>query len=216
MKTPARGNSARSTTALLVILAVIAWGVIRASPASAHARFARVSEHPIMRPTPTGYDRLAITSPSVAKVDGVYYMVYAGWRVKTFQLLGATSRDGVHWTKRATPVLEPSPTQRWMKAGVAEAELRRGSDGTWYVFFTGLGSHDSRAIGIARSTGGPFGPYVANPSPIIQRTGDYPKAIAPSVAIDPFGDGRAILYYSYTDEGEGTWGLRAATAHEPF
>jgi hypothetical protein len=199
-----------------VVLSLVVASMLGATPAGAHASFVRLYDDPIMQPTLTGYEKLAITSPSVVVVDGVYHMVYAGFRLKTVQLLGATSPDGVHWTKRTAPVLEPSSKRTWMNMGVAEAELRRGSDGAFYLFFTGLGPRENRSIGIARSTGGPFGPWVVNPEPIVQRSGEFPKAIAPSVAINPFGDGRAFVYYSVTDESEGVWGLRAAMATEPF
>ncbi len=200
----------------VIVLGLVVAMMLGTTPSSAHAMFVRIHDDPIMTPTLTGHDKLAITSPSVVVVDGIYHMVYAGFRLRTVQLLGATSRDGVHWTKRAAPVLEPSSKRRWMNMGVAEAELRRGSEGVFYLFFTGLGPRESRSIGIARSTGGPFGPWVVNPKPIVRRTGEFPKAIAPSVAVDPFGDGRAFLYYSVTDESEGVWGLRAVTATEPF
>jgi hypothetical protein len=200
----------------VIVLGVVVAMMLGTAPASAHAKFVRLYDGPIMTPTLTGYDKLAITSPSVVVVDGIYHMLYAGFRLRTVQLLGATSRDGVHWIKRAAPVLEPSSKRRWMNMGVAEAELRRGSDGVFYLFFTGLGPRESRAIGIARSTGGPFGPWVVNPKPIVRRSGEFPKAIAPSVAVNPFGDGRAFLYYSVTDDSEGVWGLRVATASEPF
>ena len=200
----------------MALVGLVLASVFNASPAYAHATFVRLYQDPIMTPTPTSPDKLAITSPSVVRVGGTFYMVYAGFGLRTVRLLGATSRDGVTWTKRAAPVLEPFGGKPWMNMGVAEAELRRGSDGIFYLFFTGLGPNDTRAIGIARSTGGPFGPWVVNPNPIVQRSGEFPKAIAPSAAINPFGDGKAFLYYSVTDESEGVWGLRAATTHEPF
>jgi hypothetical protein len=203
-------------TMVTALLALVLGSAFAATPAEAHASFVREYQDPIMTPSLTGYDKLAITSPSIVVIDGVYHMVYAGFRLRTVQLLGATSRDGVTWTKRETPVLEPNPSRRWMNMGVAEAEVRLGSDGVYYLFFTGLGPDDARAIGIARSTGGPFGPWVVRPTPIVQRSGEFPKAIAPSVTINPFGNGRSVLYYSYTDQGEGTWGLRAVTAREPF
>ncbi|MFN2591053.1 MAG: hypothetical protein ABR518_09825 [Actinomycetota bacterium] len=206
----------RRATVLGAVVGMMAAFIVTATPAQAHADFVRMFDEPIMTPSLRGYDKLAITSPSVVRLDGVYHMVYAGFRLRTVQLLGATSTDGIRWTKRRDPVLEPDSDRRWMNMGVAEAELRRGSDGVFYLFFTGLGPNDARAIGIARSTGGPFGPWVVNPKPIVQRSGEFPKAIAPSVAVDPFGDGRALLYYSYTDQGEGVWGLRVATAREPF
>lgn len=200
----------------LILGGLLVASVITAPPSYAHATFTRVYDHPIMTPTLTSKDRLAITSPSVVRLGGLYYMIYAGFGLRTVRLLGATSPDGVTWTKRAAPILEPFGGQPWMNMGVAEAELRRGSDGVFYLFFTGLGPNETRAIGVARSTGGPFGPWVVNPNPIVQRSGEFPKAIAPSAVINPFGDGRILLYYSATDEGEGTWSIRMVTAQEPL
>lgn len=97
-------------------------------------------------------DRHAMTSPGVVYDDGTYYMIYAGWNVTDnwtgenagIRILGATSSDGINWTKLDEPLI--LPTEVPYNPDINEATLLKSDDGIWYIIFS-TGS----SIGIARA-----------------------------------------------------------------
>lgn len=97
-------------------------------------------------------DRHAMTSPGVVYENGLYYMIYAGWNVTDnwtgpnagIRILGATSQDGLNWTKLPTPLIEP--TEVTYSNDINEASLIRSDDGYWYIPFSTASS-----IGLARA-----------------------------------------------------------------
>jgi hypothetical protein len=73
---------------------------------------------PVMTATPKPYDGMANGDPSVVLRDGVYYMALSsvgfdarkdpqgrGHLYNVSCILGATSKDGIHWTKTHAPIL---------------------------------------------------------------------------------------------------------------
>src|SRR5688572_8818358 len=90
--------------------------------------FERPGTEPVLVPTPDAYDRDATFSPVVIESEGMLYMLYAGHCALRLddipagrepRILGATSTDGVNWTKHATPVFEPDRSVEWRALGVA-------------------------------------------------------------------------------------------------
>ena len=86
-------------------------------------------------------------------------------------------------------------------SSVGEASLLAGPDQTHYLFYSGFREGEGAAsIGWAKSTDGPFGPYVRNRRPIIQSVaGSYDEddVIAPSV----LADGHNVrMWYTALDE----------------
>jgi len=177
--------------------------------------FAKDLANPIVTRTDGGYDFNLIASPTIVKEGGAYYMVYCGHRYKGgengpgVRLLGATSKDGIHWTKSDKPVLERNKDIAWMNEGVGEPALVKGPDNKFYLFFTGLGPTDvpveclivnqggGRVIGVAQGDT-PFGPWVVNPNPIVLQTPysfDESAAIAPDVLIE--GDTVRMWYMGF-------------------
>ena len=153
--------------------------------------FARVSKKPILDPSPGGHDCDAIYSAVIFPDGDQLGMVYVGHAYTNKSgpagvfLLGATSKDGMKWTKRAEPVLAPMPKLPWTKDGVAEPALLKGPDGAWYLFFTGL-KDEERVIGVARGKS-PYGPWEINPAPIVAPstgTFDEHQALAPAVLVE--------------------------------
>ncbi len=113
-------------------------------------------DHPILaRDTSNDHsnDRHAITSPGVVYHDDMFYMIYAGWNVTDdwtganagIRIMGATSSDGINWSKLSTPIILPSEVT--YSPDINEASLLISSDGYWYILFS-TGS----SIGIARAT----------------------------------------------------------------
>jgi hypothetical protein len=182
------------------------------------------------------YDDYMLASPTIAVVNGTLYMVYAGhcnkpagytpllprWETcpgnSGVFLLGATSTDGRHWHKRPTPVLAPMPRLAWTRNGVAEAELVAAPDGWFYLFFTGLGPQNGRAIGVARSRA-PFGPWEVDPKPLLSGRpsplASTHEVLAPAVRIEP-SRGRALLWFNGTNRAELGWDIYVATAPWPL
>jgi beta-xylosidase len=147
---------------------------------------------PIIQNTPTWYDSDAITSPSIVEDQGVYYMVYAAWCFSSCNnpagivLVGATSTDGINWTKESEPVLSASEQYPWMAKYVAEPELIKGLDGYFYLFVSGIAQDERMSIGVMRSQK-PFGPWEVNPNPILTSTPgqfDAEDIAAPSVLVE--------------------------------
>src|SRR3954468_5789691 len=219
------------------VLAVAAVVLVTAMDAGAASpTFARAQNGPVLTPTKGFYDDYMIASPTVVNVGGTLFMIYAGHCQKPagytpllpprmtcpgdsgIFLLGATSTDGRHWTKRATPVLSADQRRPWMRNGVAEAELVAGPDGWFYLFFTGLGRHDGRSIGVARSRA-PFGPWDVDPQPLLRGAksalSSTHKVLAPAVSIEPT-HGQVMLWYNGTNRPEIGWDVYVATAPWPL
>lgn len=171
--------------------------------------FRRVSDDPILRPTPGWYDNDAVYSPTIVNDGSGWVMLYVGHAYTKLDkiggrggvyLLAATSPDGIAWTKRPTPVISPGGALPWMRDGAAEPALVKAPDGAWYLFFTGLSGED-RVIGVARGAS-PFGPWQIDPAPIVAPSDagfDARLVLAPYVIIDGT---RARLWYLGSDDRE--------------
>lgn len=133
--------------------------------------FNRIGAEPILEPLANGFDTHAIYSPVVVADAGGWTMVYCGHAYSGphtgVRLLGATSPDGITWTRHPTPVLEGGPERSWMSWGAAEPALI-AVDGTWWLLFTGLNDQE-RVIGLAYSSS-PFGPWTVRADPVFTPT----------------------------------------------
>lgn len=169
--------------------------------------FTRVDPDPILAPTPGGYDNDAVYSPAIVFFEDGYAMVYTGHCYTRcddgpgVRLLGATSPDGLTWTKRDAPVLETLPELPWTRDGVAEPALIFAPDGRFYLFFTAL--HDAdRVIGVAWADS-PFGPWKVALDPILTPSTspdafDAAGVLAPDVRIE--GDSARMWYLGVSPE----------------
>jgi beta-1,2-mannobiose phosphorylase / 1,2-beta-oligomannan phosphorylase len=102
---------------------------------------------------PDSSDSDGCEDPTLAVVDGIYYVYYSGWNEhrKRGELLLAVGRDLHHLEKRGI-ALESSRRV----ANPKEATIVQAPDGTWRLFFEY--AHENRSkIGLARS------PHVAGP-----------------------------------------------------
>jgi predicted GH43/DUF377 family glycosyl hydrolase len=103
---------------------------------------------------PGSYDSGGCEDPTLARVDGRYYVYYSGWNehLKRGELLLATGSDIHHLEKRGI-ALESS--QR--AANPKEATIAGVSGGGWRLFFEYADENRSK-IGLARSAsaGGPW------------------------------------------------------------
>jgi serralysin len=154
-------------------------------PASLHAatstdgvHFTPVAGGAVLDPSTGWYDNDAIFSPTVIAHGGGFLMLYAGHAYTDasavggrlgVSLLAATSRDGLNWTKAPAQILRADPALPWMADGVAEPSLLRGTDGNYYLFFTGIAGAE-RSIGIAVAAD-PLGPWSIVPEPMLTAAG---------------------------------------------
>ncbi|MEZ4665201.1 MAG: hypothetical protein R2835_00765 [Thermomicrobiales bacterium] len=182
--------------------------------------FERVSDQPILEPTPNWYDNDAVYSPAITIAGDHLVMVYAGhcytqcdvgWGVT---LLGATSTDGLTWTKLDEPVLQGQALGLdWTKDGVGEPALLYMPDGQWLLFFTSL-QDATREIGLAAGPS-PFGPWTVLDQPILRPTpGSFDEGgvLAPFVLQD--GDMLRMWYLGQTI-GEESFAIGYAEAAVP-
>jgi predicted GH43/DUF377 family glycosyl hydrolase len=185
--------------------------------------FTRVQDDPILSPTDGALDNDAVYGPAIVAHDGQLVMIYAGHcyndcptgEDSEVTLLAATSIDGLTWTKRADPVLAAVDGLDWMKDGLSDPDLVQGSDGRYYLFFTGV-REDDRAIGVAVSDS-PFGPWTVDADPIIlpSTTGlgfDAAGVVAPTVL---FENDRARMWYRGTGLGDEGFAIGYAEAPWP-
>ncbi|MTB52076.1 hypothetical protein [Lewinella sp. W8] len=139
-------------------------------------------------------DRHAMTSPAVQYVDGLFFMTYTGWNVAMdwtgpnagFKILGATSTDGVNWTKLPDPLIESSDIV--FSQDINESSLVYSPESNqWYIPFS-----TDRSIGLARSTNF-SGPYDIYPQAIINPNDSWAGEVtAPDGIIE---DGKLKLWF---------------------
>ncbi|MGC1379792.1 MAG: hypothetical protein WA814_02070 [Candidatus Baltobacteraceae bacterium] len=117
----------------------------------------QLDEAPVIAPgpdVPGSYDSGGCEDPTVARVEGEYYVYYSGWneRLKRGELLLATGPDIHHLCKQGI-ALESSARV----ANPKEATIVRAPDGSWRLFFEYANEGKSK-IGLARSqnVGGPW------------------------------------------------------------
>jgi len=137
---------------------------------------------------PAGRDRHAMTSPSVTKKDGKFYMSYTGWNTTNgftgtgagFWVVGATSNDGITWNKLPDPLFSADIIS-WTTTGINEADMILAPNGKWYYFFTA-----EEGIGVVTSDNF-TGPFVSNHSgPLItpEHAWEQAEVVAPNILFE--------------------------------
>ena len=90
---------------------IVAEGQIGLATTSDKINFTRNSSEPILTLGETNAkDANALFSPTILKEGNTYYMLYVGYCIENCSpafigILGATSPDGINWTKLPNPVL---------------------------------------------------------------------------------------------------------------
>jgi predicted GH43/DUF377 family glycosyl hydrolase len=108
-----------------------------------------LEKEPVIPPAmdPNAFDSGGCEDPTLAHVDGTYYVYYSGWneRMKRGEMLLASGPD-IHCLEKQGIALES--TERAMNP--KEATIVRVADGTWRLFFEYAHENKSK-IGLARS-----------------------------------------------------------------
>jgi predicted GH43/DUF377 family glycosyl hydrolase len=130
--------------ALLALLTALAAQGSRPLPLGA---WRRVSETPVIAPRGDGWESAGTFNPAVvvqknARGDKIVMLYRAQDKQGTSRLGYAESADGIHFTRRAEPVL--SPTEPYEKdGGVEDPRLVQFGD-TYYLTYTGYNKKDAQ------------------------------------------------------------------------
>jgi predicted GH43/DUF377 family glycosyl hydrolase len=103
----------------------------------------RISAEPVMRPVGNDFESAGVFNPAVVKRGNEFVMLYRAQDKNGTSRLGhATSSDGVHFIRRAKPVLEPA-TDYEQDGGVEDPRLTKIKD-TYYLTYTGYNKKDAQ------------------------------------------------------------------------
>jgi predicted GH43/DUF377 family glycosyl hydrolase len=103
----------------------------------------RISQEPILAPTGAGWESAGTFNPAVVRHNGKFVMLYRAQNANGTSRLGyAESEDGIHFTRRATPVL--SPEAEYEKNGGVEDPRLVKIRSTYYLTYTGYNKKDAQ------------------------------------------------------------------------
>jgi predicted GH43/DUF377 family glycosyl hydrolase len=107
----------------------------------------RMDRKPVLAPGPGEDDLDGCEDPTLALVDGCYYIYYTGWneRLKRGQLLLARGAD-LQRLEKAGIAVQSTPSC----ANPKEATIAHAADGSWRLFFE-YANDDASKIGVAAS-----------------------------------------------------------------
>jgi predicted GH43/DUF377 family glycosyl hydrolase len=129
--------------ALLHSFALLAALAFQNSSTQPSGPWRRISETPIIAPRGQGWESAGTFNPAVIIRDGKIVMLYRAQDKNGTSRLGyAESSDGIHFTRRAEPVL--SPAEDYEKdGGVEDPRLVQFGD-TFYLTYTGYNKKDAQ------------------------------------------------------------------------
>ncbi len=123
-----------------VVMATIAFGAIVAVEAVVYAppfgKWTRASEEPVLGPRGEGFESAGVFNPAVVKNDGKFVMLYRAQDRSGGSSLGyAESEDGIHFARRANPVMVGE--EGYEKGGGVEDPRVVKIGATYYLTYTG-------------------------------------------------------------------------------
>lgn len=140
-----------------------------------------------------------VNRPVVICHEGQYMMWYSGQMAPYLEhgrsVIGlAVSEDGIHWTRRAEPVMEPD--QEWEQHAIMCPHVNYDEeDGMFKMWYSGGCNHEPDAIGYAASKDGiHWEKYAQNPilSKDPEHLWEQHKVVAPCVVKE---DGWYYMFY---------------------
>ena len=103
----------------------------------------RASETPVISPRGSGWESGGTFNPAVVVRDGKFVMLYRAQDAAGTSRLGyAESTDGIHFTRRAEPVLSPEADYE-KDGGVEDPRLQKIGD-RYYLTYTGYNKKDAQ------------------------------------------------------------------------
>jgi predicted GH43/DUF377 family glycosyl hydrolase len=103
----------------------------------------RAMDKPVMAPQGEGWESAGTFNPAVVEYNGKLVMLYRAQDAAGTSRLGyAESSDGIHFTRRAEPVLSPEADYE-KDGGVEDPRLQKFA-GTFYLTYTGYNKKDAQ------------------------------------------------------------------------
>ncbi|HZQ24271.1 MAG TPA: glycoside hydrolase family 130 protein [Terriglobales bacterium] len=137
-------TAARSSAAIIFVaasLSLIAGAVSGRIPP--FGLWERASQRPTLSPQGISFESAGVFNPAAIKRGDHFVMLYRAQDKNGTSRLGyASSRDGLHFTRRAEPVLEPA-TEYEKDGGVEDPRLVRIGK-LFYLTYTGYNKHDAQ------------------------------------------------------------------------
>ena len=128
-----------ATTALTAVV----FAGLAAATTLPFGEWQRVSDAPILSPQGTGWESAGTFNPAVIQHNGKFVMLYRAQDSAGTSRLGyAESSDGIHFARRAEPVLSPEAEYE-KDGGVEDPRLQRFGD-TYYLTYTGYNKKDAQ------------------------------------------------------------------------
>jgi predicted GH43/DUF377 family glycosyl hydrolase len=130
----------RSNLGWLPLLAICAFAL---TAAQTFHNWHRLSDDPILAPRGNSWESAGTFNPAVVFHQGKFVMLYRAQDTNGTSRLGyAESTDGIHFTRRADPVLSPE-TDYEKDGGVEDPRLVKMGD-TYYLTYTGYNKRDAQ------------------------------------------------------------------------
>ncbi len=131
-------------TILIVLLLGAACGIAAAPTEKwGFGPWQRASDAPILSPQGTSWESAGTFNPAVMRHNGKFVMLYRAQDAAGTSRLGyAESTDGIHFARRAEPVLSPE-TEYEKDGGVEDPRLQKFGD-TYYLTYTGYNKKDAQ------------------------------------------------------------------------
>src|SRR6266404_4901913 len=133
---------AKTVPILLLVVATFITGAIAVGqwPFGPWRRTAAV---PILAPQGNGWESAGTFNPTVVEYNGKFVMLYRAQDLAGTSRLGyAESTDGIHFTRRAEPVLSPEADYE-KDGGVEDPRLQKFGN-TFYLTYTGYNRKDAQ------------------------------------------------------------------------
>jgi predicted GH43/DUF377 family glycosyl hydrolase len=131
---------------IFLTLSLCGASLVLAAPAAKlpFGAWRRASETPVISPQGAGWESAGTFNPAVVKTaEDKFVMLYRAQDEKGTSRLGyAESEDGIHFTRRAQPVLSPE-TDYEKDGGVEDPRLQKFGD-TYYLTYTGYNKKDAQ------------------------------------------------------------------------
>ncbi len=106
-------------------------------------KLSRISDQPLLSPQGSGFESAGVFNPAVTRAGGRYIMLYRAQDSQGVSRLGyAISKDGVHFTRKAQPVLSPE-TDYERGGGVEDPRIVKIGN-TYYLTYTGYNGKDAQ------------------------------------------------------------------------
>jgi predicted GH43/DUF377 family glycosyl hydrolase len=131
-----------STKRFPLLTAVVLTGLAAATEGP-FGEWRRAAEAPILSPRGSSWESAGAFNPAVANYGGKFVMLYRAQDAAGTSRLGyAEGDDGIHFNRRAEPVL--SPEAEYEKDGGVEDPRLQKFGGTYYLTYTGYNKKDAQ------------------------------------------------------------------------